>query len=551
MEIAQACRLNKRQPGWWKSAVVYQIYPKSFQDSDGDGLGDLPGILSRLDYLETLGVDGIWLCPVFDSPQVDNGYDISDYRDIWPPYGTLDDMKTLIREAGKRGISVILDLVMNHSSDRHPWFLEARKSRDNPYHDWYVWADGTPDCPPSDLRAAFGGSAWTWVPEVEQFYFHAFAPQQPDLNWTSSALRQELYAMIRFWIDLGVEGFRLDVLDMFGKDPLRGITKNGPMLHERVAEMSRNAFREPWLMTVGETWDADLDHARAYSSPDRRELSMVFQFEHICLDRRDANSRMGTRPFSVRALKECMERWQHGMYGQGWNSLFWDNHDLPRIVSRWGDDREYRTQSAKMLATLLYGMQGTVFLYQGEELGMTNCPLSLAEYNDVGAHGDYRRMREEGWTDEEALQWLHAWSRDNARTPMQWTDGPQAGFTSGTPWLPVNPNYREINAAAAMADPESVFHHYRKLIALRKQYPVFRDGTFTLLDRESEQLFSYTRDTEQESLLVVCNFSAQIIPWSRPAGYEDAELLLSVYGEPGPQLRPYEALLFHLMKEPC
>ncbi len=537
--------LDKSKWGWWRSAVLYQIYPKSFQDTNGDGLGDIPGIIAHLDYLQELGIDGIWLSPVYDSPQVDNGYDISDYRAIWPPLGTMEDMETLIREAGKRGITIIMDLVLNHSSDKHFWFQEALKGRDNPYHDYYVWADGTPDAPPNDMRASFGGSAWEWVPELGQYYFHQFAVGQPDLNWENPKVRRELYDMIRFWVDKGVGGFRLDVIDQIAKEPFRKITKNGPRLHEFVRELSREAFIEEGLVTVGETWGVTVDQAKLYSAPDASELSMVFQFDHICVDR-EPGGLWGSRPFSLPALKRVMEHWQKGLYGTGWNSLFLENHDLPRIVSRWGDEGQYRVQSAKMLATMLHGMAGTPYIYQGEELGMTNPPLTLEEIVDVGAINDYQERLAEGWSPEQAMRYLHAWCRDNARTPMQWTAGENAGFSTAKPWLPVDPNHTRVNAQAALADPDSVFYHYKKLIALRKGLNVFRDGTFTLLEPEDEKLFVYTRDTDREHLLVVCNFTADAVAWQRPAAFVDAELLLSNYGAPQAALRPYEAQMFYL-----
>ena len=537
--------LDHTKRDWWKSAVLYQIYPKSFQDSNGDGLGDIPGIIRRLDYLEKLGVDGIWLSPVYDSPQVDNGYDISDYRGIWPAFGTMADMEELIRQAKKRGIAIIMDLVLNHSSDKHFWFQEALKGKDNPYHNYYIWQDGAPDAPPNDLMAAFGGPAWTYVPSLGQYYFHQFAVEQPDLNWENPAVRRELYDMIRFWVDKGIGGFRLDVIDHIGKQPVRGITKNGPRLHEFVKELSREAFCEEGLITVGEAWGADIDQAKQYSAPDGSELSMVFQFEHINIDRAPGDERWGTAPFSLKALKKCMERWQRELCDQGWNSLFWNNHDLPRIVSRWGNDWAYRVESAKMLATALHGLQGTPYIYQGEELGMTNIRLSIDEYMDLAAKNDYAHQLSLGRSEEEALAYIHTWGRDNARTPMQWSAEENAGFSTAKPWLPVNPNCLQINAEAALADPDSIFYHYQKLIALRKRYPVFRDGTFTLLEPDSERLFVYTRDTEREHLLAVCNFTEEAVPYRRPAAFEGAKLLLSNYGEPRECLRPYEAQIFY------
>ena len=537
--------LDKSKRGWWKSAVFYQIYPKSFQDTTGSGVGDLRGIISRLDYLQTLGIDGIWLSPVCASPQVDNGYDISDYCAIDPMFGTMADMEALIREARARNISIILDLVLNHSSDRHFWFREALKSRDNPYHDYYVWRDGDGVTPPNDMRATFGGSAWTYVPHLGQYYFHQFAVEQPDLNWENPALRRALYAAIRFWVDKGVEGFRLDVIDQIAKEPDQKITANGPRLHEFLRELSAEGFIEEGLVTVGETWGANVERARRYSAPDGSELSMVFQFEHMCLDQ-STWEKWDFAPLSLPALKDCFRRWQQGLYGCGWNSLFLNNHDLPRIVSRWGDEGQYREASAKLLATMLHGMQGTPYIYQGEELGMTNCRLPLEQYMDLEIHNLYRDRTARGYDPAAVMESIWQRGRDNARTPMQWTAGENAGFTTGTPWLPVNPNYRQINAAAALADPDSVFHYYRKLIALRKAYPVFREGSFTLLCPEDAQIFAYTRDTETEHLLVVCNFSSAPAEFALPAAFQNAGTLISNYPDAAPVLRPWEALIRYL-----
>ena len=538
--------MDKTKRGWWKSAVFYQIYPKSFQDTNGDGVGDLRGILQRLDYLARLGIDGIWLSPVCASPQVDNGYDISDYQAIWPVLGTMADMEELIEQAGKRGISIILDLVLNHTSDQHFWFREALKGRDNPYHDYYVWRDGAPDCPPNDMKACFGGPAWTYVPELGQYYFHQFAVQQPDLNWDNPAVRRALYDMIRFWVDKGIGGFRLDVIDQIAKEPDQKITANGPRLHEFLQELSREAFREEGLVTVGEAWGANVERAKRYSAQDGSELSMVFQFEHICLDQQPGGEKWDLAPLNLVSLKQCFARWQQGLHRQGWNSLFLNNHDLPRIVSRWGDDTAYRVESAKMLAILLHGMEGTPYIYQGEELGMTNIRLPIEAYQDLEIQNLYRERVARGYDPEAVMESIYARGRDNARTPMQWSAERNAGFSPAEPWLPVNPNYIEINAEAALADPNSVFYCYQKLIALRKRYPVFREGSFTLLEPESEQLFIYTRDTETEHLLVVCNFTGEIVPYHRPAVFAEAELLLSNYDEPLEYLRPYEAQLFYL-----
>ena len=537
--------LIKTKRGWWESAVFYQIYPKSFQDTNGDGVGDLRGIISRLDYLAELGIDGIWMSPVCASPQVDNGYDISDYCGIDPMFGTMADMEELIAEAKKRGISIILDLVLNHCSDQHRWFREAIKDRKNPYHDYFVWRDGTPDSPPNEMRATFGGSAWTYVPAVKQWYFHQFAVEQPDLNWDNPMLRRELYATIRFWVKKGVEGFRLDVIDQIAKDPDKQITNNGPRLHEFLQELSREAFREEGLVSVGEAWGANTERAKLYSAPDGSELSMVFQFEHICLDQEPGKDKWDMIPLSLPKLKECYRRWQQELHGKGWNSLFFNNHDLPRIVSRWGNDGEYRVESAKMLATMLHGMQGTPYIYQGEELGMTNIKLPIDQHVDIETLNVYRERLSQGFAEEDVMASIHARSRDNARTPMQWTAGENAGFTTGKSWMPLNPNYTAINAEAAQADPDSVFHYYRKLIELRKSKDVFRSGSFTLLCPEDEDIFAYTRDTEKEHLLVVCNFTDKTLPFDAPENFWGAEMILSNYNDGCSELLPYEAVMLY------
>ena len=536
-------KLDKTKYGWWKNAVFYQIYPKSFQDSNGDGIGDLPGIISRLDYLENLGIDGIWLSPVCRSPQVDNGYDISDYRDIDPSVGTMEDMETLIREAKNRGISIILDLVPNHSSNQHYWFREALKGKDNPYHDYYIWRDGDGTRVPNDMLAVVGGPAWTYVPELGQYYFHQFAPEQPDLNWENPKVRQEIYDIMRFWVDKGVEGFRLDVVDQIGKDPELHVTGNGPRLHEYLREMSQKAFLEEGLVVVGEAWGADVERAKLYSAPDGSEMSMVFQFQHMCLDQE--GEKWNFRPLYLPQLKACFESWQQGLYAAGWNSLFLNNHDLPRIVSRWGDEGRYRSESAKVLATMLHGMQGTPYIFQGEELGMTNIRLDISQYADVEILNLYKARRAAGYSHEAVMESIYARGRDNARTPMQWTDGENAGFTTGRPWLRVNENHRFINARAEMEDPDSVFHYYKKLIALRKAYDVFRDGRFALVSPDHEQVFAYTRDTEKAHMLVVCNFTAEQTPFPLPRNFRTARKLIANYPGDCDTLRPYEAYIYY------
>ena len=541
-------RLDKTKKDWWQKAVFYQIYPKSFQDTDNDGVGDLAGVISRLDYLEKLGIDGIWLSPVFCSPQVDNGYDISDYRLIDPGFGTMEQMDQLIRQAKQRDISVIMDLVLNHCSDQHFWFQEALKGRDNPYHDYFVWRDGTPDEMPNDMCSVFGGPAWTYVPALGQYYFHQFAPEQPDLNWDNPKLRQELYEIIRYWVAKGVEGFRLDVIDQVAKVPETKTTANGPMLHVYLQELSREAFQEPGLVTVGETWSATVDSAKQFSRLDGRELSMVFQFEHICLDQQPGKPKWDVRPLPLPELKSCIDRWQRGLYGNGWNSLFLNNHDLPRIVSRWGDDKQYRVESAKMLATMLHGLQGTPYIYQGEELGMTNICLPLERYRDIEIHNLYAERIAQGYAPQEIMQSIYARGRDNARTPMQWTDEVNAGFSKADPWLPVNPNYVRINAHAALQDTSSVFYYYQELIALRKQLPVFQKGRFTLYDPENEQTFFYSRDTENEHLLVLCNFSDRPAALPNEQIPSQARLLMCNYKAVREELQPYEARMYYWTK---
>lgn len=546
---------------WWQNSVVYQIYPRSFQDSNGDGIGDIQGIIKRLDYLQELGIDAIWLSPVCKSPQDDNGYDISDYQDIDPMFGNLDDMEQLISEAKKRNIRIIMDLVLNHSSDEHRWFTEAKKSKDNPYHDYYVWRDGEEGVYPNDMGSVFGGPAWEWVPELKQYYFHQFSVKQPDLNWENPKVRREIYDMILWWMDKGVGGFRLDVIDQIAKEPDLKITNNGPRLHEFIQELSRETFQKGDLITVGEAWGADIDRAKLYSKPDGSEFSMVFQFEHMMLDQEPGKEKWDFCPLPFVKLKKCLEKWQKELHGCGWNSLFWDNHDLPRIVSRWGNDREYRVESAKMLATVLHGMEGTPYVYQGEELGMTNVRFdSIEQYQDIEIRNMYRERLEKGYAEKDIMESIYAKGRDNARTPMQWDDTENAGFTTGAPWLGVNPNYTEINARSQLQDENSVFHYYKKLIHLRKENSIFVDGNFTLLLPEDENIFAYVREYEGRKLLVAANFTDKEVEcpllkeWGVPADEDGAaksrdngvKLLIHNYNNlPSQQkLRPYEAMIW-------
>ena len=539
---------------WWKNAVVYQIYPKSFQDSNGDGIGDIRGIISRLDYLEELGIDAVWISPMYCSPQDDNGYDISDYQDIDPMFGSLDDMEELIAKAKEKNIRIIMDLVLNHTSDEHRWFLEAKKGKDNPYHDYYVWKDGVEGTYPNDMKATFGGPAWEWVPELNQYYFHQFSVKQPDLNWENPKVRREIYDMILWWMEKGVGGFRLDVIDQIAKEPDNGITNNGPRLHEFLQEMSRETFQKGDLITVGEAWGATPEIAKLYSNPDGTEFSMVFQFEHMVMDQQEGKEKWDLAPLPFVKLKKCLAKWQEELYGRGWNSLFWDNHDLPRIVSRWGDDGQYRKESAKMLALVLHGMQGTPYVYQGEELGMTNVRFpDISSYEDIETLNMYRERLDAGYKEDEIMKSIYAKSRDNARTPMQWSGEENAGFTTGKPWIRVNPNYTDINAESEKKDPDSVYHFYRKLIRMRKEYPVFVDGKFELLLPEDEQVFAYLRTDSDTQMLVCANFTGEPAECQISGEWKEAQILLHNYADDVPecgeslQLKPYEA--FILLKQ--
>ena len=539
---------------WWKNAVVYQIYPKSFQDSNGDGIGDIQGIISRLDYLEELGIDAVWISPMYCSPQDDNGYDISDYQDIDPMFGSLDDMEELIEKAKEKNIRIIMDLVLNHTSDEHRWFLEAKKSKDNPYHDYYVWRDGVEGVYPNDMKATFGGPAWEWVPELQQYYFHQFSVKQPDLNWENPKVRREIYDMILWWMEKGAGGFRLDVIDQIAKEPEKKITNNGPRLHEFLQEMSRETFQKGDLITVGEAWGATPEIAKLYSNPDGSEFSMVFQFEHMVLDQQEGKEKWDLAPLPFVRLKRCLAKWQTELCGKGWNSLFMDNHDLPRIVSRWGDDGKYRRESAKMLATVLHGMQGTPYVYQGEELGMTNVKFpDISSYEDIETINMYRERLEAGYAKEDIMCSIYAKSRDNARTPMQWSGDENAGFTTGTPWIALNPNYREINADSERKDPDSVYNFYRRLIRLRKEYPVFVNGKFELLLPDDEQIFAYTRTDGENQMLVIANFTGETAQCPAWKEWEGAQTLIHNYDgglsqngeEETLNLRPYEAVILY------
>lgn len=559
---------------WWSGSVVYQIYPRSFADSDGDGIGDLPGIVGKLDYLKALGVDVVWLSPVYRSPQDDNGYDISDYRDIDPMFGTLDDFDALVAGLHERGIKLVMDLVVNHTSDEHPWFVESRDPASDK-RDWYIWRParegfepGTPGAEPTNWGSFFMGPGWQYDPASREYYLHLFSPRQPDLNWENPAVREAVYDLMNWWVDRGVDGFRMDVINLISKrypladgpetpgmgglcyDP--SLVINGPRLEEYLQEMNAAVGIDArGLFTVGEMVLVDIEHARRYTDPANHELGMVFTFEHMSLDQQPGLSKFDLKPLHLPDLKANLAHWQHGLADVGWNSLYWCNHDQPRVVSRFGNDSpEFRVPSAKSLATVLHLLKGTPYVYQGEELGMTNAGFtSLDQYRDIEALRFHALVSQFGVTDAEVLAALGAKGRDNARTPMQWDAGPQAGFTTGEPWLPVTANHQEINAAAALADPGSVFHHYRRLIELRRELAVVRDGTFELLLPEHEQVFAYTRGLEGQLLVVVANLSDEHVelPVAALPDVASGRTLLTTHDDVTPgRLWPWESRV-HLL----
>jgi oligo-1,6-glucosidase len=551
-------------PGsWWKSAVVYQIYPRSFADSDGDGLGDLAGVESRLDHLAGLGIDVVWLSPVYPSPWDDGGYDISDYQDIDPTFGTLDHFDRLLAAVHERGMRLVMDLVVNHTSDEHPWFVESRSSKDNPKRDWYWWRPprfglqpGAPGAEPTNWASFFSGPTWELDEATGEYYLHLFSRKQPDLNWENPEVRQAVYAMMRWWLDRGVDGFRMDVINMISKDPALPDGRvlggepygdgsayyiSGPRLHDYLQEMHREVFTGRGdLLAVGEMPGVTVDEARLFTDPARGEVDMVFQFEHVGLD--EGASKWDLKPLDLRDLKASFGRWQAGLADVGWNSLYWDNHDQPRIVSRWGDGGP---DSAKTLGTLLHLHRGTPYVYQGEELGMTNFPwAAIAEFRDIESVNHYASAVAAGQDPGAVLTALRGRSRDNARTPMQWDSSPQAGFTTGTPWLPVNPAYKEVNVAAQEDDPDSVLAHYRALIALRHAEPAVALGDFTMLLPDDELVYAFTRRLGSTELLVLCNVSSEpaAVHLEDPVPWTGAELLLGTHGTPGTgTLQPWES----------
>lgn len=543
------------QKKWWHESVVYQIYPRSFMDTNNDGIGDIQGIITKLDYLKELGIDVIWLSPVYQSPNVDNGYDISDYQGIMNEFGTMDDMKVLIRECQSRKLKIIMDLVVNHTSDEHKWFIEARKGKDNPYRDFYIWRDPVNGGVPNELKSNFGGSAWTFDEQTGQYYFHLHDKRQPDLNWQNKQVREKIYEMMNFWLELGISGFRMDVIDLIGKDVDDLITTNGPKLHQYLQEMNENTFGNYETLTVGETWGATPEIGRLYSDPARKELSMIFQFEVISLDKQEGKRKWDLAPLDFIKFKETFEKWQIELYEKGWNSLFGNNHDLPRMVSRWGNDEEYRVESAKMLAVMLHMQQGTPFIYQGEEIGMTNVKFkSIEYYKDIETHNMYKERVANGYSIDEIMTSIYAKGRDNARTPMQWNSEKYSGFSNVQPWIGVNENYLHINVENALADRHSIFYFYQELIKLRREMDIIKYGTFELLLKENNEVFAFLRKFEEEKLLIVCNFYGNRLKVALPdnllegnwqvliANYDDYPVFNKCIN-----LRPYEAIVYQII----
>ena len=553
---------------WWKESIIYQIYPRSFNDSNGDGIGDLKGITEKLDYLKDLGINVIWLSPVYQSPNDDNGYDISDYQDIMDEFGTMKDWEELLQEVHNRGMKLIMDLVVNHSSDEHAWFVESRKSKDNHYRDYYIWRPGNDGREPNNWESAFSGSTWEYDQATDEYFLHIFSKKQPDLNWENPKLRDEVYKMMTWWLDKGIDGFRMDVINFISKVP--GLPDapnpegkkyasggeyfmNGPRIHEFLHEMNKEVLSKYDIITVGEMPGASVEDAKLYTGHEREELNMVFTFEHMDLDS-GPKGKWDLKKLNLLDLKENISKWQTGLNGVGWNSLYLNNHDQPRMVSRFGNDKEYRVESAKMLVTFLHMLQGTPYVYQGEEIGMTNVRFdSIDDYKDIEIINMYKEKVIEGKEDPaKVMKSIYVKGRDNARTPFQWDDSENAGFTSGEPWIKVNPNYKEINAKQAVADQNSIFNYYKNIIQLRKNHPIIVYGDYELILPEHESIFAYTRSYENEKLLVITNFSGDATPFSLPGNVTISapELLISNYDVPQNEdilsfkLRPYEARIY-------
>lgn len=557
------------EKAWWKESVVYQIYPRSFCDSNGDGVGDINGITSKLEYLRELGIDVIWLSPVYESPNDDNGYDISNYRGIMKEFGTMEDFDRMLEKAHTLGIKIMMDLVVNHTSDEHPWFIESKSSKDNPYRDYYIWQEAKNGKEPNNWGACFGGSAWKYDETTDMYFLHLFSPKQPDLNWDNPTVRKEVFDMMDWWCQKGIDGFRMDVISLISKVPgypdgpvgksgygdFGPYAANGPHVHEYLQEMNQAVLSRYDLITVGECSGVTVEEAKKYASSKGNELNMVFQFEHMDLDGGES-FKWNRRKIALTELKQVLTKWQTQLEGKAWNSLYWCNHDQPRMLSRLGNDSDaYRERSAKMLATCLHMMQGTPYIYQGEELGMTNYPFtSLDEFRDIESINAYHELTQKGIVEpEEMFDFISYKGRDNARTPIQWDDSEGAGFTTGTPWIPINPNYKTINAKEQTLREDSVFHYYKKLIQLRKQLPVIVYGIYELLLPDSEDLYVYTRTLDAQKLLVICNFTDQELSYSVPEEFAlpDRKVLISNYeADALPQkeltLKPYQSTVLSL-----
>ncbi|MFD1135027.1 alpha-glucosidase [Paenibacillus urinalis] len=555
---------------WWKESVVYQIYPRSFMDSNGDGIGDLQGIISKLDYLKKLGVDVVWLCPVYDSPNDDNGYDIRHYQQIMDEFGTMADWEELLEGLHERGMKLIMDLVVNHTSDEHAWFVEAQKSMDNGYRDYYIWRPGKNGEEPSNWMSYFRGSAWQHQPETDEYYLHLFSKKQPDLNWENERVRKEVYQMMTWWLDKGIDGFRMDVINLISKDQRFPDAEetgdslyhwggkyfvNGPKVHEYLQEMNREVLSKYDIMTVGECLDVSPEEAVNYVAEDRNELNMVFHFELMNVGSGPLG-KWDIIPWKLTDFKRVMHKWQQTLKDRGWNSLYLNNHDQPRMVSRFGNDDRYRIESAKLLGTLLHTLKGTPYIYQGEEIGMTNVNFaSIEDYRDIETLNMFHEYTQSGHQHDLLMQSIYERSRDNARTPMHWNQREHAGFTTGTPWIQLNPNYTAINVEEALSDPNSVFYYYQKLIQLRKEHPIIVYGDYELLHEEDEQIYAYTRSLEQEMLIVVLNFSEQEAEFmlNENIKYSDSQLLIHNYeiqdkGISKPfTLKPFEARVYKLL----
>lgn len=551
---------------WWKESVIYQIYPKSFCDSNGDGIGDIRGIISKLDYLQTLGVDVIWISPIYESPDFDNGYDISDYQAIKQVFGSMDDFDELLSKAHQKGLKILMDLVVNHTSHLHPWFIESQQGKDSKKRDFYIWKQGKADAPPNNWGAWFGGSAWTKSPATDEYFLHIFSPYQPDLNWENAGLRQEVYQMMRWWLDKGIDGFRMDVISLISKHPdfpdgeiesgeygnLKPFVANGPKVHDYLKEMRREVLSKYDIMTVGEASGVTIEEASKYANIDGSELNMVFQFEHMDLDGGET-FKWNLDKIDLVELKKTLSKWQVDLEGKAWNSLYWCNHDQPRMLSRLGNTGDLREMSAKMLATCLHLMQGTPYIYQGEELGMTNIEFTdIAEVNDIESINAYMTLTQSGlYTEDEMLKIISYKGRDNARTPMQWDTTSNAGFTSGKPWIKLNPNYQTINAAEQLGREDSVYHYYRQLVSLRKHEEIVVYGHYHLHDLENKEVYAYTRTFDHKTWLIICNFQPHTVHYPSPLELTGKKVIIQNDADNSTYLvdhilKPFEAIVLEI-----